>query len=80
MTSCSKQTSQDYSGLLFSIRLYFLFNEIHSGKSFSEDLILESVDPHYDERLFIEFSEKYKFTTNRSQHVVYNNCFFVFFF
>ena len=34
-----------------------------TGKSFSETLILESVNPQYDERLFIEFPEKYKFTT-----------------
>ena len=35
----------------------------NTGKSFSEALILESVNPQYDERLFIEFPEKYKFTT-----------------
>ena len=35
----------------------------HTGKSVSEALILESVNPQYDERLFIEFPEKYKFTT-----------------
>jgi hypothetical protein len=29
----------------------------------SEALILESVNPQYDERLFIDFQEKYKFTT-----------------
>ena len=34
-----------------------------TGKSFSEDFILESINPQYDERLFIEFQEKYKFTT-----------------
>ena len=34
-----------------------------TGKSFSETLILESVNSQYDERLFIEFPEKYKFTT-----------------
>ena len=33
------------------------------GKSISEALILESVNPKYDKRLFIEFPEKYKFTT-----------------
>ena len=32
-------------------------------KSLSEPLILESVNPQYDERLFIEFHEKYKFRT-----------------
>ena len=35
----------------------------HTGKSFSEALILESVNPQYDKRLFIEFPEKYKLTT-----------------
>ena len=34
-----------------------------TGKSFSDALILESVNPQYDERLFIEFPEKYNFTT-----------------
>ena len=33
-----------------------------TGKSMSEALILESVNPQYDKRLFIEFQEKYKFT------------------
>ena len=38
---------------------------LHStGKSFSEALFLESVKPQYDKRLFIEFPEKYKFTTS----------------
>ena len=30
---------------------------------FSETLILESVNPQYDDRLFIEFPEKYMYTT-----------------
>ena len=34
-----------------------------TGKSMSEALILESVNHQYDKRLFIEFQEKYKFTT-----------------
>ena len=34
-----------------------------TGKSMSEALILEWVNPQYDERLFIDFQEKYKFTT-----------------
>ena len=33
-----------------------------TGKSVSEALILESVDLQYEERFFIEFQEKYKFT------------------
>jgi hypothetical protein len=36
---------------------------IITGKSFSKALILASVNPQYDKRLFIEFPEKYKFTT-----------------
>ena len=35
----------------------------HTGKSVSEALSLESVNPQYDERLFIELQEKYKFRT-----------------
>ena len=38
-------------------------NTYGTGKYFSEALILESVNPQYDERLFIEFPQKYKFTT-----------------
>ena len=34
-----------------------------TGKSVSEALILEPVNPQCDERLFIEFLEKYKFRT-----------------
>ena len=32
-----------------------------TGKSFSEALILESVNPQYEERLLIDLQEKYKF-------------------
>ena len=34
-----------------------------TGKSVSESLILESVNPQYDEKLFIELPKKYKFRT-----------------
>ena len=34
------------------------------GKSFSEALILATVNPQYDKRLFVEFSKKYKLGTN----------------
>ena len=34
-----------------------------TGKSFSEALILASVNPQYDKRLFIEFPEKYMLAT-----------------
>ena len=33
------------------------------GKSFSEALIVESVNPQYDKRFFMDFQEKYKLTT-----------------
>ena len=45
-------------------------NAAITGKSFSEALILESVNPKYDERLFIEFIEK-----TSSQHIVYRYSF-----
>ena len=47
----------------------------HTGKSFSEALILASVNPQYDKRLFIEFPRK---ISTSLEHVVYNKCFFVF--
>ena len=46
-----------------------------TGKSVSEAFILESVNPRYDKRLFIEFQENTSW-----QHVVYKNCFFCFWF
>ena len=47
-----------------------------TGKYVSEALILESVNPQYDERLFIEFPKKYK---NKKQFL-YSTCSkFVFF-
>ena len=41
----------------------------------SEALILESVNPQYDERLFIDFQEKYKFTTCSVQELFFCFCF-----
>ena len=41
-----------------------------TGKSVSEALIFDSVNPQYDERLFIEFPEN-----TSSEHVVYKYCF-----
>ena len=35
----------------------------NTGKSVSEAFIFESVNPQYNERLFIQFPEKYKFRT-----------------
>ena len=46
-----------------------------TGKSVSEALILESVNPQYDKRLFIEFPEKYKFTTSCVQKLFFCFCF-----
>ena len=46
---------------ILNIRLTHIVH--HTGKSLWEALILASVNPQYDERLFIEFPEKYKFRT-----------------
>ena len=43
--------------------------------SFSEALVLASVNPQYDMRLFIEFPEKYKFTTRCIQKLFFCFCF-----
>ena len=41
-----------------------------TGKSLSEALILELVNPQYEERLHIEFPEKDKFTlTFKTRHI-----------
>ena len=53
------------------------WNSLCTGKSLSEALILESVNPKYDDRLFIELQVQYKKNTS-SEHVVYKNSFFVF--
>ena len=45
----------------------------YTGKSFSEALILASLRPQYDKRLFIDFPEKIQV------HNMYKNCFFVLF-
>ena len=45
-----------------------------TGKSVSEALVLKSVNPQYDDRLFIDYWLQYKKNTN-SEHVVYKNCF-----
>ena len=44
------------------------------GKSVSEALILESVNPQYDDRLYIDLQLLTQKNTN-SEHVVYKNCF-----
>ena len=46
-----------------------------TGKSFSEALILASVNPQYGKRLFIEFPQKYKFTTGCVQKLYFSFCF-----
>ena len=48
-------------------------NDLYTGKSFSEALILASTNPQYDKRLFIELRVQYMKTTS-SVHVVYINC------
>ena len=45
-----------------------------AGKSVSEALILESVNPQYDGRLFIDSQLLTQKNTN-SEHFVYNSCF-----
>ena len=55
--------------------VFFPFKKFVTGKSVSEALILESVNPQYDERLFIEFQEKYKFTTCCVQKLFFCFCF-----
>ena len=46
---------------------------VHTGKSFSEALILPPTDPKYDKRFFIELHVQ-KMKTTSSEHVVYRNC------
>ena len=45
-----------------------------TGKSVSEALILESVNPQYDNRLFIELQVQHM-KIKSSEHAVYKNCF-----
>ena len=47
----------------------------YKGKSVSEALILESVNPQYDKRLFIELQEKYKFRICCVQKLFFCFCF-----
>ena len=44
-----------------------------TGKSFPEALIFASVNPQYDNRLFIELRVQYEKNTSL-EHVVYKNC------
>ena len=57
---------------------YILLTKIAliTGKSMSEALILESVNPQYDDRLFIDLRLQYKKNTS-SEHFVYKIVFFV---
>ena len=48
-----------------------LLNDNLTGKSFSEAFILASVNSQYNMRFFIEFPEKYKFTTCCEQKSVF---------
>ena len=47
--------------------------QLHTGKSLSEALILASINPKYDDKLFIELRVKYMKNTS-SVHVVNTNC------
>ena len=51
-----------------------MFVQRDTGKSVSETLIFESVNPQYDDRLFIDLRLQYEKNTS-SDHVVYKNCF-----
>ena len=47
---------------------------MYTGKSVSEALILESVNPQYDDRLFIDLQLQYK-KNKSAEHDVYKNRF-----
>ena len=49
--------------------------DFSTGKSFSEALILASVNPQYDKRLFIEFPEKHMFRACCVQKLYFCFCF-----
>ena len=44
--------------------------QVHTGKSFSEALILASTNPQYDKRLCIELQVQYDMKIASSEHVV----------
>ena len=46
--------------------------KIYTGKSFSEALILESVNPQYDKELFIEFPQKIQVQNKLCTNIVLN--------
>ena len=48
---------------------------LHTGKSVSEALIFELVNPQYNKRLFIESPEKYKPRTFCVQKLFFRFCF-----
>ena len=56
------------------VHAVFAVTKLRTVKSFSEALILASVNPQYDERLFIELQEKYKIRTCFVQKLFF--CFF----
>ena len=72
VTNCLKNRLQThvFINLTYLLRIYaqwIIFYELKifgTGKSLSEALNLESVNPQYDKRLFIGFPEKYKLCTN----------------
>ena len=45
--------------------------KVHTAKSFSEAPILESVNPQYDDRLFIELRVQYKKIASSEHDFVY---------
>ena len=67
---CDKEPIKE--SILLRPFLIFLFK--HTGKSYSEALILALVNPQYDKRFFIELPEEYKFITC----FAYKKCFFLY--
>ena len=65
----NSEFSQIYLQIIFDKKKPVL----HTGKSFSEALILGSTNPQYDKRLFIDLPVQYMKTTS-SEHVVCINC------
>ena len=51
------------NSIFFSCYYSIMISYPATGKSFSEAVFLESVNSQYDKTLFIEFPEKYNFTT-----------------
>ena len=60
---CTYSCHSFYSGAFIWTCYFHLQVNLFQTGLFSEALILASVNPHYDKRLFIEVPKKYKFRT-----------------